>query len=434
MRIVFVCLAGLSLAAAAEAPSVVPVKMGVARASINPMEAGIPTQLGGYGAREARPAEATLDTIYGKVLLIEQGGTKSALVTVDTCSVPIFVAEDALKKAGIDGLTIDRTLVCASHTHTGLEGFALDRRNVAQNKNIGIFSEPMLNFLTDRLAKALKEAEAALQPVKAGSSQIDLPGMNRNRRKSPFVDPQMTVLRIDKADGSPYAVLVNYTAHGTFVGESEMMVSSEWAGSMQRTVEDMMGHGVTCLYTNGAEGDQSPVGNEGGSRYEKAWNYGRKVGIAASRLVEAIETADVACCVIQSAWVSLPPRKPAPDFQKIAGQEYKVSQEELEQMVQILFPDKAPVYALRVNGFQMMTFPGEPICEIGLAVKESLRKAGIANPCVAALTTDQIGYILTKEEYAKSGYEVTASFYGDGLGQLMVDEVCKLGAAVAGKK
>ena len=61
----------------------------------------------------------------------------------------------------------------------------------------------------------------------------------------------------------------------------------------------------------------------------------------------------------------------------------------------------------------MVTFPGEPICELGLAVKDALRKAGIAHPCVAALTTDEIGYILTKAEYQKSGYEVTASFYGD---------------------
>jgi hypothetical protein len=434
MRFILVCLAGVSFAAAAEAASGAAVKAGIARVSINPMEARIPTQLGGYGAREARPAEATLDTIYGKALLFEQAGTKSALITVDTCSVPICVAEETLKKAGIEGLTIDRTLVSASHTHTGLEGFALDRRNIAQNRNIGLFSEPMLNFVTDRLAKALKEADAALQPVKAGSSQIDLPGMNHNRRKSLFVDPEMTVLRIDKADGSPYAVLVNYTAHGTFVDDTEMMVSGEWAGSMQRTVEDMIGHGVICLYTNGAEGDLSPVGLAGGSNYEKAWNYGRKVGVAASRLAEAIATADISCCVIQSAWVSLPPRTPSPDFQKIAGQEYKVSQEELERMVQILFPDKAPVYALRINGFQMMTFPGEPICEIGLIVKESLRKAGIANPCVASLTTDHVGYILTKEEYKKSGYEATASFYGDGLGQLMVDEVCKLGAAVAKEK
>ena len=84
--------------------------------------------------------------------------------------------------------------------------------------------------------------------------------MNRNRRGRKFIDPQMTVLRLDKADGSPYAVLVNYTAHGTFVNEHDMLISGEWAGSMQRTVEDLIGGGVICLYTNGAEGDISPEG------------------------------------------------------------------------------------------------------------------------------------------------------------------------------
>jgi len=434
MPFIFVCLASFSLIASAEAPSTVPVRMGVARASINPMEAGIPTQLGGYGDRESRPATATLDTIYGKVLLIDQGGTKSALITVDMCGVPIAVARETLKKAGIKGLTIDRTLMSASHSHAALEGRALDPRNTVNNKYVGIFSQPEFNFVTDRLAKALKEADTDLQPVKAGSSQIDLPGMNRNRRHNPFVDPQMTVLRIDKADGSPYAVLVNYTAHGTFVSGSDMMVSGEWAGSMQRTVEDLVGHGVTCLYANGAEGDQSPVGQGGGSHYEKAWNYGREVGIAAARLADAIETTDVAHCAVRSVWVSLPPLRPSPDFQKIAGQEYKIAPDQLNHAIETLFPEKAPMYAVRVNDFEMVTFPGEPICELGLAVKAALRKAGIDNPCVAALTTGQIGYILTKEEYHKSGYEATASFYGDGLGQLLLDQADKLGTAVANEK
>ena len=87
------CLAGAGLAAAAT------LKAGVARVSINPMEDKIPTPLGGYGAREGKPATGTLDTIYGKVILFELGGQKSALITVDTCTVPLCVAEETLKKA-----------------------------------------------------------------------------------------------------------------------------------------------------------------------------------------------------------------------------------------------------------------------------------------------------------------------------------------------
>jgi len=98
----------------------------------------------------------------------------------------------------------------------------------------------------------------------------------------------------------------------------------------------------------------------------------------------------------------------------------------------MLFPSRAPLYALRVNDFLMVTFPGEPISEIGLAVKQTLREAGIRFPAVAALTNDLIGYILTKEEYAQSGYEVTASFYGDGLGELMLQNAQALAREAAG--
>jgi hypothetical protein len=158
------------------------------------------------------------------------------------------------------------------------------------------------------------------------------------------------------------------------------------------------------------------------------------VGIAAWRLAKDLQAEKIARFAIGSEWVTLPPRQGAPDFVKIAGKEYHVTQEQLDQMVKILFPEKVPIYALPVNGFEMVTFPGEPICELGLAVKEALRQAGIPHPCVAALTTDGIGYILTKEEYQKSGYEVTASFYGDGLGQLLLDHTKALGLATAAKK
>jgi len=407
------------------------LKAGVARISITPLEENIPTQLGGYGAREGKPAVGIHDTIYAKALVFENAGQKSALVTMDICSVPIGMVEEALTRAAIEGLTLEHTMVSASHSHTGLEGYALDRRNVAGNPNIGIFSEPMLNFVTDRLARALRDANDALQPVKAAAGAVTIPGMNRNRRKSPSIDEQLTALRFDKTDGKPYAVLVNFTAHGTFVDETDMLISGEWAGNMQRTVEALMDDGVTCMYTNGAEGDISPCGVDGGSHWEKAEEYGRRIGIAAWRLAKDIKTKDVTRFAVQSAWVMLPPRKGAPDFVKIAGDEYKVTQEQLDTLLQVMFPEKAPIYALRVNDFQMMTFPGEPVCEIGLAVKKALSKSGVKFPCVASLTTDHIGYILTTEDYHKSGYEVTASFYGDGLGPLMLEQETALALAVA---
>lgn len=405
------------------------LRAGVATVSITPLEENIPTPLGGYGARNGAPATGVLDTLNAKCLVFEWNGAKSALVTLDSCSVPLCVVEESLQKAGIAGLTVQNVLMAASHSHTGLEGFAMDRRNIAGNPHIGVFSEPVLNFVTDRIAQGLKQAAASLHPVVASSGSIDLPGMNRNRRGDSFTDPGLTVVRLDAA-GKPLAVFVNFTAHGTFVSEEEMLVSAEWAGHMQRTVEALM-PGVTCLYANGAEGDQSPVEPRAGSHYQQAENYGRKVGIAAAKLAETLKPAPVTQFEVAMQWVKLPPRKGAPDFIKIAGEEYHVTQEQLDQILPLMFPDQAPIYALRINDFQLVSFPGEPICQLGLSVKDTMRQAGIAHPCVTGLTGDHVGYILTADEYAQSGYEVTASFYGGGLGQILLDAAAAIAKQVA---
>jgi hypothetical protein len=328
-----------------------------------------------------------------------------------------------LEEAQIQGLDFDHTMMIASHTHAGLEGYSMDQRNIAGNPHIGIFKQDILDFVAKRIASALQQAEQNLEVVQAGSAVTSLPGMNRNRRHDEApTDEDMTVVRFDRADGTHKAVFVNYTAHGTIMTSDIMHVSGGWPGVMQRTVEDLMGGGVSCLYSNGAEGDVAPAGYTGGSRWEMAEQYGRRVGIAAAKLAESIRTRPVTHFSARVHWMeNLPERVPAPDFMKIAGEEYQVTEAMLKMFLNVLLEDTAPLYGLRINDFAMVTFPGEPITAIGMPVKDALRKGGIHYPAVAALTNDFIGYILTKEEYALSGYEVTASFYGDGLGELVVE-------------
>lgn len=396
------------------------LRVGAARANITPVEAGIPTQLGGYGARAGKPAEGVHDRIYAKTLVFEWGGKKAALVTLDVCSVPVCLVTESLEKAAVDGLTLDNVVFSATHTHAGIEGYSMDRRNIAGNPHIGIFNEDVLRFVSERIGQTISEANAALRPATAAYGAVRLPGIIRNRRRDNVVDEDLTVLRFDGPEGKPYAVLVNFTAHGTIMSENEMLVSGGWPGHMQRTVE-ALADGVVCLYTNGAEGDISPVRPDGGSRWEMAERYGRQVGIAAARLLATLTPEPVRVFDVQSRWVKLPARRAAPNFAEITGDEYKVDGAQLEALLEHMFPDTAPLYALRVNDFQMATFPGEPLCSIGLELKKRMRDAGVATPCVASLTGDHIGYILTPEAYNAGGYEATTSFYGPTLGPLLLD-------------
>lgn len=406
---------------------------GASRASITPLEANIATQLGGYGERNGQPATGVHDSIFAKVIVMKSGDTLAALVGLDICTTPWSLVEDTVKKAALPGLSTENVLFSASHTHGGLEGMAMDRNNVLGNPHIGVYSEEMLNFVSDRVAGALKEAAARLEPVTAGTGVVRLAGMNRNRRhEGAPTDEDMTVLRLDRGNGSVLAVVVNYTAHGTIMTEKEMEVSGDWAGSMQRTLEDLIGGDVTCVYTNGSEGDVAPRGYTGGSRYEMAEQYGRRVAIAADKLTGAIRTGPVEHFAVMTQNVTLPPKQASPDFMKIAGDEYNVDEAQLGMALEVLFPSEAPLYGLRVNDFHMITVPGEPITAIGFAIKKALREGGAGHPVIASTTNAHIGYILTKEEYALSGYEVTASFYGDTLGEVFVQGASEFAARLTG--
>ncbi|NIA13689.1 MAG: hypothetical protein GWP08_06370 [Nitrospiraceae bacterium] len=423
----FLVACGLGWPGLAEAQ----LRAGVATVSITPLEADIPTLLGGYGARKSEPAHGIHDRINAKVLLFEWEGALSALVTADVCSAPICVVDESLAKAGLEGLKADQVLMAASHSHAGLEGFVLDRRNTANNPFVGIFSEQMLDFVTTRIAQGIKEAHGALRPVTVAAGVANLAGMTSNRRGDAFVDDDLTLLRLDDEGGNPYAVVVNFTAHGTIMTEKEMLVSGGWAGNMQRTVEALMGDGVTCLYTNGAEGDIRPNGARGSSRWEMAEDYGRRVGIRAASLADALTPRPVTSFTVNQKTIDLPERCASPDFLRIAGEEYGITAETLDAYVLDMLAQKAPLYALKINDFEMVSIPGEALCQFGLRLKAAMRAQGVKYPCVAGLTSDYIGYVLSKDEYRESGYEATASFYGDGLGDLIIGEAEALAVATA---
>jgi len=88
------------------------------------------------------------------------------------------------------------------------------------------------------LAQAVRDAGKNVGPILEGSLTVSVPDRNRNRRKGLTVhDTDLTVTRIDSSNGAPLAVLVNWTAHPTFMNEDDMLFSGDWPGHMQRTIE-----------------------------------------------------------------------------------------------------------------------------------------------------------------------------------------------------
>ena len=381
--------------------------------------------LGGYGARVSRPAEGIHDDINAKALVLSAGTKKYAIVTMDILGLPPNIRPMIIKKLASDGWNEENILLLPSHSHASLEMFALNNKNVFNLPAIGIFHPKLMEFVVSKLATLIKETDSNLKAVKIGTGQVVLQGCNRNRRGDKAVDQELTVSRIDLMDNRPLAVLVNWTAHPTIMDEDDMWVSGGWPGYLQRELEDWIGGDVIAMYYNGAEGDQSVIARGGGSHYEEAENYGRKIAKNVLQVYGKISPSEKSYFNYKHNEIPLPARTAHPSFMQTGGKEYGLDEQKIQVLLDQVFPTKTTISAVRVGDLLIVGAPGEMIAELGLDIKSKLKKAGIPYPVIGGLANEWISYFLTEAEYHQGGYESSVSFYGPALGEKIRGEMLK---------
>ena len=388
-----------------------------------PLEMGY--TLGGYGDRMNKPAEGIHDDIRAKALVLSDGEKKFAIVTMDILGLPPNVKPAVVKKLADKGWRMENMLFLPSHAHTSLEMMALNDRNIFNIPNIGIFQPELLDFVINKLTELIEATDRDLKPVKAGTGQVTLKDINHNRRDDKFVDRELTVTRIDHADGRPMAVLVNWTAHPTIMGAEDMWVSAGWPGYMQRDLAAWIGDGAIVMYYNGAEGDQSINFHGGESHYERAENYGRTIAIQAKKVYENINTISDPIFAWTYSTIELPPRQPHPTFMETGGTEYGLDEQKIKMFLEQVLPATTHTIAFRLDDLIIVGAPGEMIAELGLDIKTGLKKEGIQYPVIGGLADEWVSYILTEKEYHEGGYETSVSFYGPALGKTVKNPMLK---------
>lgn len=380
--------------------------------------------LGGYGERMNKPATGVHDKIWAKAVVLKKGSKKYIIITLDILGLPPNVKPQLLKTLSGMGWNEENMMLLPSHSHASLEMAALNDKNILNSPQIGIFQPELLSFVISTLSKLVKEADKNYREVKIGTKTVVIEGLNRNRRGDPNVDKDLTVTRIDTKEGTPMAVLVNWTAHPTFMSGEDMQVSGGWPGYLQRDLEDKIGENVTVLYFNGAEGDQSPIGIGGKSHYDKAEKYGREMANKALKVYQSIKPVSKVKFDYSYTKVGLPERKIHPSFMETGGEEYNLTPETLKVVLNVMAPEITGIGSVRIGDLLLVGAPGELAAGLGLQVKNKLKEKGIKNPVIGGLANEWISYILSANQYNNgAGYESSVSFFGEGLGEIIVNEM-----------
>src|SRR5262249_47218771 len=117
------------------------------------------------------------------------------------------------------------------------------------------------------------------------------------------VDPTVGVIRLDRRDGSPLAILVNYACHPVVLGPDNLSYSADYPSTMRDTIEEGFNRSSMAFFLQGASGDINPYFDKTPLMQDavvRMQETGRRLGQEALRVARAIRTEVPAAPSIQT--------------------------------------------------------------------------------------------------------------------------------------
>jgi hypothetical protein len=208
----------------------------------------------------------------------------------------------------------------------------------------------------------------------------------------------VAVLRLDRRDGTPLAVIVNATAHPVLRSRSNLRFSADYPGALRHAVERAWNPGPVCFFLQGAAGDVNPIWPaEATSEDEAVSLLGERLASEVLRLTNSVQTrpASTGRVEVRQEPVLLRSRWGPLDF----AAEYRTLAPYVGHITSLL---QAPVTTIVVDhAVALVTFPGEMFVEHQLDLR---KRSPIRDVLVAGYTDGYYGYFPTIEASAAGGY------------------------------
>lgn len=401
-------------------------KAGVARVVITPSE---PMWLAGYAARD-RPAEGAEHDLYAKALALEgPDGRGVVLLTSDLLSFAReFSQEVARRVEQATGLSRDRLMLTASHTHCGpviadnlLGMYPLP--DDMRRKSLA-YTEKLKDQIVDVVVRAWRERQPAMLHHGQGTARF---AVNR-RRVTPQgvigganpdgpVDHSVPVLRIADRHGKLLAVVFGYACHNTTLQYYKWC--GDYAGFAQVELEERY-PGVTAMFWAGCGGDVNPLPR---STVELCRKYGKELAVAVHEVLGSPMTEIRGPIVARYEEIALP-FAATPSEERLraeAKDSYPARRHRAQRYLQLLAEGKSipteyphfPVQVWHLGDVCWIALGGEVVVDYARRLK---RELGNDRPVwVTAYANDVMAYIPSERVLAEGGYEGETSMTEYGL-------------------
>jgi neutral ceramidase len=417
---VFFIAAVLALPAAAE------FRAGVAKVDLDP-PLGIP--MAGYNVRLSK---GTLDPVEARVLAMSDGSRTIAFVTLDLCYPFDPPVMDEIRAAVRD--TVSEVIFHASHPHSGPTYAA---------------SPEAVKHAIPRVAGAIHAAARSMAPARIGNGwgqvyigfnrrylepdgSLEMLWRNETKISTTFpVDPTVGVIRVDRADGSPMAVLVHYSCHPVVLGPENLDYSADYPGEMRRYIEQALADkgNAMAFFLQGAPGDinpfydKTPLGQDAVALMKQT---GRAIGAEAVRVAKRIQTSAPSTPRIQTKTVVVPSRNRWNEEKLRVAVDEKFHMEPARAARLTADNMQLPVTTLLLRtgdpdqDLAFVGLPGEPFVEFEMQLRS---RSPMPNSFLIGYTNGYFAYFPTIAAAVRGGYgaDSTVNPTEVGLGERMVN-------------
>jgi hypothetical protein len=402
------------------------LQAGVGRATITP-----PIGIYQIGFLRQSGSRSVRDDLYATALVIGNGQNKAALISCDLLFMhPEVIAKVRADVAARTDVPAQNVMFCCSHTHSGPLVYAFPE---SEERDRGYVTN-LIYQLSGAVCMAYDDMREAHIGVGKGSVQI---GINR-RAKQPGgtmrigenpegpVDTDVGLIRLDTPDGTPIALIVNYTCHPVILGPKSLAISSDYPGEARRTVEQVTG--AKMLFLQGACGNINPLGGVRDSDENVKW-LGTMLAGEVIRAYQGLRLQPLRRVEASSVTVQVP-LAPLPEaLRHEESWSAQVDQhrpwpwrvEVHREEGQLSTPGE--MQALRLNDAVLVGAPGEVFVEIGLEVKD---KSPLEHTFFAAYSNGCISYVPVPDAYPEGGYEVSRAYIGYRLPAPVAPETAQL--------
>ncbi|WP_294380615.1 hypothetical protein [Prosthecobacter sp.] len=253
------------------------------------------------------------DPCYAKALVLRSGETTAVLITVDAVAIGGigrigngFLANVRGELERDLGIPPTSVVINASHCH------GIIRADTQQ-----------------LVVQVVKEAAKKLVPVKAGAgvgserrisenrrllmkdgTQIDMRraySMPRDEDVASVgpIDPQIGLLRLDRADGTPLAIVYQFACH-PIMNPPSKGCSADYPGFASKVIEQALGGGAMAFFIQGCGGDINPVRYKEVTRPADAEPLGTMLGASVLAATRQIQTGDESTLKVSNEVISVP--------------------------------------------------------------------------------------------------------------------------------